>query len=68
MISTELTSISAGLHSGGSIGVGLRSGCSCLGEVFCLLHFDILVHVPIWGLRNSNFKSLCGAQGHRNSK
>ena len=49
-ISIELTSTSAGLHSGGSIGVGLHSSCSCLGEVFCLLHFDILVRVPIWGL------------------
>ena len=39
MISIQLTSISAGLHSGGSIGVGLRSGCSCFGEVCCLLHF-----------------------------
>ena len=40
MISIELTSISAGLHSGGSIGVGLGSGCSCLGEVSCCFVLD----------------------------
>ena len=40
IISIELTSISAGLHSGGSIGVGLRSGCSCLGEVCCCFVLD----------------------------
>ena len=41
VISTELTSISAGLHSGGSIGVGLRSGCSCLWEVCCCFVLDL---------------------------
>ena len=35
VISIELTSTSAGLRSGGSIGVGLHSCCSCLGEVSC---------------------------------
>ena len=40
LISIELTSISAGLHSGGSIGVGLHSGCSCLGEVCCCFILD----------------------------
>ena len=40
IISTELTSISAGLHPGGSIGVGLRSGCSCCGEVCCCFVLD----------------------------
>ena len=40
IISIELTSISAGLHSGGSIGVGLHSGCSCLGEVCCCFVLD----------------------------
>ena len=41
MISIELTSISAGLHSSGSIGVGLHSGCSCLGEVCCCFVLDL---------------------------
>ena len=40
IISTELTSISVGLCSGGSIGVGLRSGCSCMGEVCCCFVLD----------------------------
>ena len=34
-MSTELTSISAGLHSSGSIDVGLHSGCPCLLELGC---------------------------------
>ena len=37
----ELTSISAGLHSSESIGVGLRSGCSCVGEVCCCFVLDL---------------------------
>ena len=37
----ELTLISAGLHSGGSIGVGLRSGCPCLSEVGCCSVLDV---------------------------
>ena len=41
VMSTELTSISAGLHSGGSIGVGLCSGCPCLLEVGCCFVFDL---------------------------
>ena len=40
IISIELTSISAGLHSGGSISVGLRSSCPCLGEVCCCFLLD----------------------------
>ena len=40
IILTELTSISAGLHSGGSIGGGLRSDCSCLGEACCCFILD----------------------------
>ena len=40
-ISTELTSISAGLHSGRSIGVGLHSGCPCLLEVGCCFVFGL---------------------------
>ena len=40
MISKQLTTISAGLHSGGSIGVGLHSGCSCLGEACCCFVLD----------------------------
>ena len=40
IISIELTSISAGLHSSGSISVGLCSGCSCLGEVCCCFVLD----------------------------
>ena len=40
VISIELTSTSAGLRSGGSIGVGLHSGCSCLGEVSCCFVLD----------------------------
>ena len=40
IISIELTSFSAGLHSGGSIGVGLHSGCSCMGEVCCYFVLD----------------------------
>ena len=41
MISIELTSISAGLRSGESVGVGLRSGCSCLWEVCCCFILDL---------------------------
>ena len=41
IISIELTLISTGLHSGGSIGVGLRSGCSCMGEVCCCFILDL---------------------------
>ena len=37
----ELTSISAGLRSGGSIGVGLHSGCPCLSEVGCCFVLDL---------------------------
>ena len=40
IISIELTSISAGLHSGGSISVGLDSGHCCLGEVCCCFILD----------------------------
>ena len=40
VILIELTSISAGLHFGGSIGVGLRSSCSCVGEVCCCFVLD----------------------------
>ena len=40
IISIELTSISAGLRSGGSIGIGMCSGCSCLGEVCCCFVLD----------------------------
>ena len=40
IISIELTSISVGLRSGGSICVGLRSSCSCLGEVCCCFVLD----------------------------
>ena len=40
IISIELISISAGLRSGGSICVGLRSGHSCLGEVCCFFVLD----------------------------
>ena len=40
-ISIELTLISAGLRSGGSIGVGLRSGCPCLSEVGCCFVLDL---------------------------
>ena len=40
-ISTELTLISAGLHSGRSIGAGLRSGCPCLLEVGCYFILDL---------------------------
>ena len=40
IILIELTSISAGLHSGGSIGVGLHSGCPCMGEVCCCFILD----------------------------
>ena len=47
MISIELTSISAGLHSGGSISVGLHSSCSCLGEVCCCFVLDTLELVAI---------------------
>ena len=39
--STVLTSILAGLHSGGSIGVGLRSGCPCSLEVDCCFVLDL---------------------------
>ena len=50
MISIELTSISAGLHSGGSIGVGLHSGCSCLGEVCCVFVGNCgWCDVKVWG-------------------
>ena len=40
-MSTELTSILVGLHSGGSIGVGLHSGCPCLLEVGCCFVLDL---------------------------
>ena len=40
-ISIELTLISAGLHSGGSIGVGLCFGCSCMREVCCCFVLDL---------------------------
>ena len=40
-MSIELTLISAGLHSGISIGVGLHSGCPCSLEVGCCLVLDL---------------------------
>ena len=40
IISIELTSISAGLRSGGSIDVGLCSSCPCVGEVCCCFVLD----------------------------
>ena len=39
-MSIQLASISAGLHSGGSTGVGLHSGCPCLFEVCCCFILD----------------------------
>ena len=38
---TLLTSTLAGLHSGGSNGVGLHSSCSCLMVVYCCLVLDL---------------------------
>ena len=38
---TLLTSTLAGLHSGGSKGVGLHSGCFCLLVVACYLVFNL---------------------------
>ena len=53
MLSIELTSISAGLRSSGSIGVGLRSSCSCLGGGYVAALFWIkgdylVVPQPLW--------------------
>ena len=40
IILIELTSILAGLCSGGSIHVGLHSGCSCMENVCCCFVLD----------------------------
>ena len=40
-MSIELTSISAGLRSGRSTGVGLHSGCPCSFEVCCCFVLDL---------------------------
>ena len=52
IISIELTSISAGLHSGGSIGVGLRSGCPAweryVAALFWIEGNYLVVPQPLW--------------------
>ena len=52
IISIELTSISVGLHSSGSIGIGLHSGCPCMGGYvaasFWIKGNYLVVPQPLW--------------------